>query len=80
MRGDLAMVPLYMYMIIIVFCLPVTNFITGSEGIFRINCFVVFYFIFRRRKMPRRVLPLAGRRLPRPFSPRRSPQQAGAQV
>lgn len=56
LRGDIAMVPLYMYTVIIVFCLPVTNFIVGSEGLFRINCFLIFFLVFRRKVQPRKQL------------------------
>jgi hypothetical protein len=52
-KGEIAMVPLYIYMVIVTFLLPVCNFITGSEGLFRINCFLVFYFLFRKRKQPK---------------------------
>lgn len=55
-RAIIFAVPLYLYLVLVILMMPVVNIMTGAQGMYAINAFLIFYFmqyvgLFRRTVM-----------------------------
>lgn len=59
-RGSIAQLPIYCYMVIVIFFMPVVNFFMNGLGMFSITSFVLFIFIANKFKSMALVGPEVG--------------------